>query len=123
MKTLTLFDNSSDFTTVEAGEAIFEQGQITAFMYVLIEGEAVVKLNGSDLGTVSAGSLLGVMGVLENRPHFATAIAKSPCKLVPIDLERFKFLVDQTPNFAIDVIEMMAEYLEKMCFKALATSN
>ena len=119
MKTLTLFDNSSDFATVEAGETIFEQGQVTDLMYVLIEGEAIVQLNGSDLGTVSSGSLLGVMGVLENRPHFATAIAKSTCKLVPIDLDRFKFLVDQTPHFAIDVIEMMAEHLQQMCRKSL----
>ena len=54
------------------------------------------------------------MAILENRPHFASAVAKTTCQLLPSERKRFQFLVEQTPNFAFDVMEMMAEWLHHM---------
>ncbi len=34
MKTLNLFKHPSDFISVDAGETIFKQGQVTELMYV-----------------------------------------------------------------------------------------
>ena len=120
MKTLSLFNKPSDFITIEPGEILFEQDQITDLMYVLIEGQIMIKHNDTELVTVDAGSLIGEMAILENRPHFASAIAKTTCKLIPIDQKRFQFLVEQTPNFAFDVMEMMAERLHQMNVKVTA---
>ena len=33
------------------------------------------------------------------------------CELVPIDRKRFLYLVQQTPNFALDVMRVMAHRL------------
>ena len=52
MKTLGLFQEPSDFITIEAGEIIFGQDQITDFMYVLIEGQVAIQRNGVELVTV-----------------------------------------------------------------------
>ncbi|MGD1948985.1 MAG: hypothetical protein ACFB14_04990 [Leptolyngbyaceae cyanobacterium] len=35
-------------------------------------------------------------------------------RLPYIDRKRFQFLVEQTPNFALDVMQMMAERLHQM---------
>ncbi|MEM1256320.1 MAG: Crp/Fnr family transcriptional regulator [Cyanobacteria bacterium P01_H01_bin.21] len=117
MKTLSLFNKPSDFITLETGGILFEQDQVTNLMYVLVEGQIVIKRNNSELVTVDAGSLVGEMAILENRPHFASAVAKTTCKLIPIDRKRFQFLVEQTPNFALDVMQMMAERLHQMNVK------
>ena len=118
MKTLALFKHPSDFITINAGETIFEQDQVTDLMYVLIEGQVVIKRNGNELVTVDSGNIIGEMAIIENRPHFASAVATTTCKLIPINQDRFRFLVEQTPNFALDLMEMMAERLHQMNIKA-----
>ncbi len=117
MKTLNLFKHPSDFISVEAGETIFKQEQVTELMYVVIEGEVIIQRDDQVLATVSSGNLIGEMAILENRPHFGSAIAKTTCQLIPIDRKRFQFLVEQTPNFAFDVMAMMAERLHQMNIK------
>lgn len=118
MKTLSLFNNATDFVTVGEGETIFEQGHITDLMYVLIEGQVSITRNGKELATINPGGIFGEMALLENRPHFASAIARTPSKLVPINRKRFQFLVEQTPNFALDILEIMADRLHQMNIKA-----
>jgi uncharacterized protein (AIM24 family) len=41
-------------------------------------------------------------------------ICQTDCKLVAINQKRFRFLVEQTPNFAIEVMTIMAERLDRM---------
>ena len=43
----------------------------------------------------------------------ATAVAKTDCKLAPINQNRFKFLVQQTPHFALHLMQGMAERLRR----------
>ena len=120
MKTLNLFNNAPDFVTIDAEGIIFEQGHVTDLMYILIDGQVSIVRNAQELVTVVPGNIIGEMAILENRPHFASAIAKTACKLVPIDRNRFRFLVEQTPNFALDVMEIMAERLHQMNINAEA---
>ena len=120
MKNLNIFKNASDFITVEAGEVIFEQDQGTDSIYVLFEGQVAIMRDGKELVTIGPNNLIGEMAFLENRPHFASAVALEACQLVPIDSERFRFLVEQTPNFAIEVMAMLAERLHQMNIKAVS---
>ena len=120
MKTLSLFDKPSDFIILEPGATLFKQDQVSDLMYVLVEGKIAIQRDDVELVIVNSGSLVGEMAILENRPHFASAVAKTTCKLIPIDQKRFQFLVEQTPNFAIDVMEMMAERLHQMNVKVVA---
>ncbi|EKU99269.1 cNMP-binding protein [Leptolyngbya sp. PCC 7375] len=119
METLNLFIHPADFVTVNAGDIIFEQDQVSETMYVLIEGEVVIQRDGENVVTLGPKTILGEMAILENRPHFASAIAKTICQLIPISQERFRFLVEQTPNFAFDMMTMMAERLHQMNIKAI----
>ncbi len=40
-------------------------------------------------------------------------VARTDCKLVPIDQKRFQFLVQQTPYFAIEVMRVLVERLRR----------
>ncbi|MGZ5033957.1 MAG: hypothetical protein ACXWAC_12225 [Usitatibacter sp.] len=44
----------------------------------------------------------------------ATAIVKTPCKLAVIPEKRFLFMVQQTPQFALQIMKVMADRLRKM---------
>jgi CRP-like cAMP-binding protein len=52
--------------------------------------------------------------LLDGRPRSATAVAVTTCELVPIDLRRFLFLVQQTPHFALQMMSLMAARLRRM---------
>jgi CRP-like cAMP-binding protein len=52
--------------------------------------------------------------LLDSVPRSASAVAKTACRLVEINEKRFKFLVQQTPNFALQMMRVIADRLRRM---------
>lgn len=97
-----------------AGQVIFEKGGLADRMYVVIDGEVEISIDGQFLDTTGAGGIVGEMALIDSSPRSATAIAKTQCKLVGVDKNRFNFLVQQTPNFASNVMKIMVERIRKL---------
>jgi len=114
LTTINLFNNAKDFIIIPADEVIFEKGGIADYMYVVIEGEVEILIDGKFLDITSDGGIIGEMALIDSSPRSATAIAKTECKLVPVDQKRFEFLVQQTPNFSINVMKIMVERIRKL---------
>jgi CRP-like cAMP-binding protein len=114
LTTIELFQNSQEFICIPAGQAIFKQDEPADVMYAIVEGEVDILIDGKFLDTTGKGGLVGEMALIESVPRQATAIAKTDCKVVPIDEHRFKFLVQQTPNFAINVMKIMVERIRRL---------
>lgn len=98
---------------LNAGETLFEQGETGTAMYVLVEGEVEILSGSVVLETARPGSVIGEMALIDHSLRGATAVAKTDCKLVAVDQRRFEFLVQQTPYFALEVMQLMAERLRK----------
>lgn len=105
---------ADDFEGFSAGQHIFTAGQPGDTMYVVKEGEVEVVVNGKVVDTVGPGGILGEMALIDKQPRSATAVAKTDCKLVSVNEERFQRLVKQTPHFAIQVMRVMAQRLRQM---------
>jgi len=120
LTTIDLFKNDKDFIIIPAGEEIFQQGGVAERMYVIIEGEVEVSIDGKLIDRTRAGGIVGEMALISSSPRSATAIAKTECKLVPVDEKRFTFLVQQTPYFAISVMKIMVERIRKLDALVLA---
>lgn len=114
MKTIHLFDDASEAVLMTAGTTLFEQDSLANLMYVLLEGEIAIVRDHQEIATIQPGTLVGEMAILEHRPHYASAVAKTACTVVSISPTRFRFLIEETPNFAMDVMEIMAERLHLM---------
>lgn len=108
------FQSETDFFTVPAGELIFRQGAPADSMYVLLEGEAEVSINSRIVEQAEAGALLGELALIDQSPRAATVVAKTACKLLPIDSARFHQLVAQTPEFATHVMKVIANRLRRV---------
>ncbi len=54
------------------------------------------------------------MALLDDSPRSASAYAKTDCKLVLVDQEKFKSLIQQDQDFAIQVMRVMAGRLRKV---------
>jgi len=109
-----LFRNAPDLVGVVAGTVIFEAGQPGDVMYVVVEGEVDVVAGDRVLDTVGVGGIVGEMALIDKQARSATAIARTACRLAPVNERRFVFLVHQTPHFAIEVMRMMADRLRRM---------
>jgi len=73
-------------------------------MYIVREGEVDILLHDTVIETIEPGGILGELALIDNRPRAATAI----------DENRFEYMVQETPHFAIHVMEVMAERLRYM---------
>ena len=51
------------------------------------------------------------MGIASPGPRSVTMLATEDCEVVEIDEQRFQFLVQQTPFFALQIMRLMAERL------------
>ncbi len=108
-----LFRNSEFFIPFKAGDFIFKEGEAGDEMYVVLEGEVDVIVHDKVVETVRVDNFLGEMALIDARPRSATAVARTDCKLAPINQNRFKFLVQQTPHFALHLMKGMAERLRQ----------
>ena len=119
-RNLHLVRFATDARSFAAGQMVFSEGEPGAVMYVVKEGEVDIRVRGKAVETVGPGGIIGEMALIDQQPRSATAVARTACQLVPINEERFQFLVQQTPYFALDVMRMVVQRLRKMDAEALS---
>jgi CRP-like cAMP-binding protein len=113
MNLAKLFENSKHAKNYPAGTTIFTQGEPRDVMYVVLAGEVGLQRGGRTIETASVGAIVGEMAMIDKAPRSATAIAKTDCRLVPIDEKRFEFMVSETPFFALHVMRMLVDRLRR----------
>ena len=106
-----LFKNASDAERRPAGSIVFEAGEPGTRMYVVRKGSVAIRVGNETVETVGVGGVVGEMAIVDNEPRSATAVVLADAELVPVDRHRFVFLVQQTPYFALQVMETMATRL------------
>jgi len=81
----------------KAGAEITDQGRVGTECWVIVEGSARVLMNGEYVTSVSAGSMIGEMALLEHRPRNAAVVAESDMVLVSFDVEGFNKILEANP--------------------------
>jgi CRP-like cAMP-binding protein len=109
-----MFQHEQRYELFSAEQVIFREGEPGELMYVVQEGEVDILLRDHLLETVGPGGILGEMALIDATARSATAIARTDCKLVPINQARFKVHVHHTPYFALQVMRVMADRLRQM---------
>lgn len=113
MNLAELFRHQTDLLVIPAGQALFNEGEQGDLMYVLMSGTAEIVVHNMVVETAEAGAIVGEMAMIDDAARSATLVAGSECRFLPIDRKRFNFLVQQTPNFALHVMKVMAERLRR----------
>ncbi len=114
MSSLALFRNESDTHAVAAGETIFLEGDEGRVLYVVLEGSVRLSVTGRTLEKVVKGGVFGEMALIDSGPRSATATAITACTLAPVTAQRFKALVKAEPDFAVEIMRVMAARLRSM---------
>ncbi|MEO8331501.1 MAG: cyclic nucleotide-binding domain-containing protein [Gallionella sp.] len=113
MDLVDLFRHQIDLQTVPAGQALFREGEPGKFMYVLISGTADILIRDRVMEKAVPGTLVGEMAIIDDESRSATVMTTSDCKFLPIERERFNFLVRQEPEFALHVMQVLAARLRR----------
>lgn len=114
MNPAELFGRETDTVQLAPGESLFRQGDKRDKMYVLLEGEIDIRHGDFLFETAGVGGLIGEMALIDDSPRAADAVAKTACRLAPIDQRRFQFLVQEHPYFATHVMKTLAQRLRRM---------
>ena len=96
-----------------AGAFVVTAGDAGETMYVVMEGEVEILDGLTLLETAGAGSIVGELALIDDEPRSATVVAKTDCRLVPVDRKRFQYMVQETPFFALAVMKLVADRLRK----------
>jgi len=113
VRTVELFANDADKLAFNAGDVIFRDGAVGQVMYGIVEGTVELQVDGQSVEVIEAGDVFGE-GALVRSSHLraSTAIAKTDCKLIAVDESRFKFLIENTPMFALEVMQSFSNRLQ-----------
>jgi CRP/FNR family transcriptional regulator, cyclic AMP receptor protein len=109
---LNLF-RDKESTSVAAGQFVFKAGETGQTMYIITEGKVEILVGSIVVETAGPGSIVGELALIDDEPRSATAIASTDCRLVEVDRRRFVYMVQETPNFALAVMKVLADRLRK----------
>jgi len=118
--TIPISQIGRDVVTFSAGETIFTAGQAGAIMYIVVAGEVEIRQGERLLATARAGEPIGEMELIDHGGRSATATARTDCVLAPITERRFLYLVQETPQFALQVMRVLVERLRHAHTRVLA---
>jgi CRP-like cAMP-binding protein len=107
---------------------IFQEGETSTAVYIVKEGAVAVthRQNGQEasIAMLGPGDFLGEMALIENRPHFATAVAAEVnTRLLVIPREDFQKLITAEPEFLLQITRELSERLQGADEALLDTSN
>jgi CRP/FNR family cyclic AMP-dependent transcriptional regulator len=114
MDPVRLFQHDPNRQSFAAGQEVFAQGNPRDRMYVVISGEVEIVVDGVAVEVTGPGGLVGEMALIDDGPRSSTVIARTDAELVPVDRDRFLYLVGQTPFFALTVMRVQTERLRRM---------
>ena len=97
-----------------AGATVFAKGDPGNCMYVVQSGVVEMVLGDKVIETCGPNEAIGFMSMVDGAPRSSTARVKEACELSAIDERRFRFMVDEVPNFAMYLFGAMARRIRGM---------
>ena len=83
----------------ERDEVIFRERDPPDFMYIVLAGSVEILSHGKVIETIAEGKALGFASIIDLRPRATTGRAREACELAVINRRKFRYMVDELPNF------------------------
>lgn len=125
---LRFFRIAGALEDIGAGKRIFAEGDKPgglfsrgARIYLVLEGQVALTLNGKPLHLVLPGEIFGEMALISDAPRSATATALKASRLIALEEKHFLRCLAQAPEFALMLVGMLAQQLRRGFERVLAT--
>lgn len=105
-------------SSIEQGEAIFQEGDAGSFMCIINSGTVSVrKLNPEgqpvEIALLRKGRAFGEMAVLDGERRSAGCIAATPCHLLNLGKDSLDKMLNDAPKIAAKIIRAIAVALSR----------
>jgi CRP-like cAMP-binding protein len=117
----TFFESAGKEEAVAAGTVFFSENERASRlllkrdkMYFLLEGEVSLLAKGRPIGSPKVGEIFGEMAAISDSPRSATAVAKTACRVIPLDDKGFAAALQKKPEFALMMLGTMIMRLRAM---------
>lgn len=98
----------------DRGKVIMVQGQVGAFMYVVLEGRVAISLRGATVERVGPGGVFGELALVDQATRAASATAETDCAMLAINRPVFVNLMKADPGFGISLLAAVAERVRNL---------
>jgi CRP/FNR family cyclic AMP-dependent transcriptional regulator len=96
------------------GSIIFNKGDPGECMYVVQSGIIEMMIGERVVEVCGSNETIGFMSMIDDAPRSSTARVKEACEVSAIDRRKFRFMVDEVPNFALYIMGAMARRIRGM---------
>jgi small-conductance mechanosensitive channel/CRP-like cAMP-binding protein len=107
-----------EFTPFATGEAVTREGETDDGLYMIVEGEAIVRIgtgratssgfdDGRDVARLGPGQFFGEMSLMTGEARTATVIAATELLCYRMNKTAFSQILEQTPAIADQVAEVL----------------
>jgi CRP/FNR family transcriptional regulator, cyclic AMP receptor protein len=93
----------------KAGERIIEQGKKLDRMFVILNGQAEIRINGKRIVNLSGQSLVGEIEFLDSLPASADVVLLGDADLIELPYAAFSSLMEKQPRLGYVVMREIAK--------------
>jgi CRP/FNR family transcriptional regulator, cyclic AMP receptor protein len=97
-----------------AGSVIFNKGDPGSCMYIVQSGVIEMVIGDKVVEVCGPNEAIGFMSMIDGAPRTSSARVKEASELSLIDQRKFRFMVDEVPNFALYIMGAMARRIRGM---------
>jgi len=106
--------SSARHAPFSATEVITRQGAVAHWLYVLLKGNAAVRVATSEgedrqVAVLTAPNFFGEMALMTGQPREATVIAESDVECLRVDRRDFESIIKNRPEIATEISEVLAK--------------
>jgi CRP-like cAMP-binding protein len=106
--------NAGVNVTFSAGSVVFHKGDPGNCMYIVQSGVIEMLIGDKVIEVCGPNEAIGFMSMIDTAPRSSTARVKDAVELSIIDQRKFRFMVDEVPNFATYIMAAMARRIRGM---------
>lgn len=96
-----------------ADSPLIEEGEEGDALFVILDGGASVRKNGTEVATVGPGSHFGELALLDGEPRSATVVATEDVTIAVLGVRMFRNLLREFPDMSFQLLAGMAGDLRR----------
>ena len=82
-----------------AGQVLFRELDPPRFIYFILKGSVELSIHGRVVATINEGDAVGLLSLIDDQPRTVSARALEECELALLDKKKFRYMVEEIPNF------------------------
>jgi diguanylate cyclase (GGDEF)-like protein len=112
MESITSLLDGCHYKKFSAGETVIDSGETSSVLYLLVDGELIVKVENVQTAILTAGQTVRELSVLDGGVNSVNVVAKSESRLFIIPNEQLWCLIDVSHEFSKNLFMEFSKRLQ-----------